>query len=269
MKLIKKALHFNDSALMPEKSSENYDNLYKIRPLVDYLNKRYQEVVNPEREQCIDEQMTLYKGKKAPEGLKQYIPGKPIQHGFKNWARCGASGYTYEVQFYQGKQKTDEMEVTNKCSAVVLKLTKDLPKGSFLFTDNLFSSMELLQALNKRGLNFVCTFRRNRLKDAQSKLTEKRDFEKRSRGAHEVIYNKCEKFAIIQWLDTKPVLLASNFTGIEPVSTCERWSKYEKKHIQVEMPNIVSWYNRFMGGVDLSDMLIGLYPIPSDTKYGT
>ena len=114
--------------------------------------------------------MTLYKGKKAPEGLKQYILGKPIQHGFKNWARCVAPGYTYEVQVYQGMQKTDEMEVSNKCSVVVMKLTKDLPKGSFLFTNNLFSSMELLQALDKRGLNFVWSLRRNRLKDAATAI---------------------------------------------------------------------------------------------------
>ena len=93
MKLIKKALHFNDSALLPEITSLKFDNLYKIRPLVDYLNNRYKAVVNSEREQCIDEQMTLYKGRKTPTGLKQCTPAKPIQHGFKNWARCGASGY--------------------------------------------------------------------------------------------------------------------------------------------------------------------------------
>ena len=97
MKLIKKALHFNDSPLMPDKTSVEFDNFYKVRPLVHYLNNRYKAVIESEREQCIDEQMTLYNGRKTPTGLNQYMPGKPIQHGMKNWARCGASGYAYEV----------------------------------------------------------------------------------------------------------------------------------------------------------------------------
>ena len=70
----------------------------------------------------------------------------------------------------QAKKQWMICQSTNKCSANMLKMTKDLLPGTFVFTDNLFSSMELLKELNKRGLNFVCTFRRNRFREAKSKL---------------------------------------------------------------------------------------------------
>ena len=263
MKMVKAALHFNDNALEPAKNSESFDNLYKVRPLVEALNENFGKAVQQELEQCVDEQMTLYKGRKAPQGLKQYMPGKPIQHGFKNWARCGASGYTYEIQFYQGKSSQEnENEVGNKCAAVVLNLTKELPKGSFLFVDNLFATLDLVKHLGTRGINVVCTFRRNRLKDASSRLTSKKDFEKQERGFSENTFDKVNNIEIVQWLDTKPVILVSNFVGIQPETECERWDKKLKEKKLISMPHIVQWYNRFMGGVDLSDMLIGLHAIP-------
>ena len=53
--------------------------------------------------------MTLFKGTKAPRGMKQYMPNKPIEHGFKNWARASASGYIYEISFYTGKYANTQM----------------------------------------------------------------------------------------------------------------------------------------------------------------
>ena len=48
--------------------------------------------------------MVLFTGKTAPAGLHQYMPMKPIFHGFKLWARCGVSGYTYEIELYTGRK---------------------------------------------------------------------------------------------------------------------------------------------------------------------
>ena len=100
---ILRVLHFNDPALEPAKTSVNYDKLYKIRPAIDQLNTRFLDAVVPEGFHSIDEQMIKWKGKTAPGGLKQYMPLKPISHGYKLYTRAGVSGYVYEVDLYSGK----------------------------------------------------------------------------------------------------------------------------------------------------------------------
>ena len=46
------------------------------------------------------------------------------------------------------------------------------------------------------------------------------------------------------------------------MESIQRWSKYEKRKVQVPCPQIVVAYNKAMGGVD---MLISLYRIPVKT----
>ena len=77
MKMVKTALHSNDNPLEPGKNSESFDNLYKERPLIRALNENFGKSVRQELEECVDEQVTLYNWRKAPPGLKQYMPGKP------------------------------------------------------------------------------------------------------------------------------------------------------------------------------------------------
>ena len=102
---ILKTLHFNDASIEPGRDSELYDKIYKVRPLLDAANFSFGNVVRAEGVQSIDEQMVLFTGKTAPAGLHQYMPMKPISHGFKLWARCGVSGYTYEVELFTGRSK--------------------------------------------------------------------------------------------------------------------------------------------------------------------
>ena len=80
------------------------DTTYKVRPLLEAANLSFANMVRPEGKQFIDEQMVLFTGKTVPAGLHQYMLMKPIFHGFKLWARCGVSGYTYEVELYTGRK---------------------------------------------------------------------------------------------------------------------------------------------------------------------
>ncbi|CAG4960799.1 unnamed protein product [Colias eurytheme] len=64
---------------------------------------------------------------------------------------------------------------------------------------------------------------------------------------------------MVKWLDNKPVLIASTYVGLEPMGICNRYSKDAKRFIDIPCPKIISEYNKHMGGVDLSDMLIAIY----------
>ena len=71
---------------------------------------------------------------------------------------------------------------------------------------------------------------------------------------------------IVGWSDNRAVQLASNLTCIEPLHKCKRYSKKERKDLEILQPNIVKFYNSSICGVDLSDMLQNLYCLHHKSK---
>ena len=69
--LLKRYFHFNDNMTADKK-----DPLYKVRPVHDYIVKRFQEVYTPGKNISIDEAMMLWKGRLA---FKVYAPLKPTK----------------------------------------------------------------------------------------------------------------------------------------------------------------------------------------------
>ena len=55
---IQRHLHFVDNAV-----ADKTNKLYKLQPILDYLNNRFQAMYRPERELCIDELMVLFRGR--------------------------------------------------------------------------------------------------------------------------------------------------------------------------------------------------------------
>ena len=72
---------------------------------------------------------------------------------------------------------------------------------------------------------------------------------------------------IVWWIDNSTVQLASNFAGIEPMRTLNRWNSHGREKKDIACPKIATIYNKSMGAVDLADMLIVLYRIQCKTTY--
>ncbi|XP_049840447.1 uncharacterized protein LOC126285183 [Schistocerca gregaria] len=97
-----------------------------------------------------------------------------------------------------------------------------------------YQALPLLQQLLDLWLEGTGTVMKNRVKPVH--LTEATRLK---RGDMEEFYRDDDKIVTFQWKDSKSVTLASTFTGCEPVSNVERWSKPEKKYILVPCPAVV------------------------------
>lgn len=71
-----------------ERSAENNDVFYKVRPLYDAMHRRCLE-----ENLCVDEQMVPFRGSLS---VKQYVKGKPHPCGVKIYFLCGKSGMAYD-----------------------------------------------------------------------------------------------------------------------------------------------------------------------------
>lgn len=122
-------IHFNDNTQQPRKDDPDmYDKLYKVRPLLTHLNKKFQEAFIPSEHQAIDEAMIKFKGRSS---LKQYMPAKPIKRGYKVWVRADACGYICEFEIYTGKVESVELALGAR---VVKQLSEKLAgKGYKVF----------------------------------------------------------------------------------------------------------------------------------------
>jgi hypothetical protein len=84
-----------------------------------------------------------------------------------------------------------------------------------------------------------------------------RSLKKEGRGACD--YKSGGGVVICDWYDNKVVTVASNFHSVMPTRMQSRWSKKDNVYINIPCPNIITAYNRSMGGVDRCDMMLALY----------
>ena len=128
---------------LPPKDSDEYDRTWKLRPLFNHLEKHFQEALQPECHQSIDEHMCKFKGKSI---MRQYMQNKPIKWGFKFLFRYGAkSGYLYELNMYVGKKGNIELGLGESVVFCLCQKLKDT--YCYVFFDNYFTSPTLLVKL--------------------------------------------------------------------------------------------------------------------------
>lgn len=262
---IKRCLHFNDNNSLPTREMPNFDELYKIRPLLDHILPKLREI--PMQEMlCVDEQMVPFKGKSR---IKQYLPSKPKKWGYKILLLCGSNGIPYNLEVFVGKAvHPPELADIGASGNVVLRLAEPIPKHQNfkMFFDNWFTSVKLMHVLAQQGIHCVGTVRLNRLPG--SCMAKEEDLKKAGRGSFQektALVGSTELHAV-RWYDNRSVTLLSTYQGAQPMSQVDRWDKRQKKVLQVACPAVVSTYNRHMGGVDLLDSLIALYRIHIRSK---
>ncbi|KRZ48789.1 PiggyBac transposable element-derived protein 1 [Trichinella nativa] len=127
---------------------------------------------------------------------------------------------------------------------VVIKLCKTLPKDK------------------GDGIQSVATKRSNRLRSYP--VMAFNELKRRRRGANDFYRTNDNKVCVVKWFDDSEVILSSTYKCVNPLDGVREGN--DKKFIDVPCPSIVKEYKQFMGGVNLTGMLISLYIIGHNSR---
>jgi len=254
--LLRSCLHYVDINNRPPQA----DRFWKIKPIIDSVRNACLSI--PRNVSCfsIDEQMIPFLGR-IP--YRQYVRNKPRPVGLKNFVITTSKGLVLDFEIYQGENTPLDRSL-GLGPAVVLRLAKTIPEHSVLFFDRYFTTVPLLDRLNAINIKATGTIMNNRLKNIH--FSEDKKFKQ---GKWEELTRSDDKIVAIKWKDSKCVTVLSTATGAEPHTMVTRWSKSEKKYIEVPCPLVVKTYNQNMGGVDVCDQQLEAYRTWVKTKKWT
>ena len=252
-KFITSVLHYCDEEAACSRDDPDFDRLYKIRYLTNYLNAKFREHYRPGREISVDEGMIPFRGRWSG---KQYHRDKPIRWGVKTWMLCDAtSGYNYNFDVYCGKDKDfGHLSTIGLATAVVLKLCQPLfDKGHIIYTDRFYTSATLLKSLRHVGLSCCGTVMTNR-KFFPTQLVKPKS---QCKVPGESEWVQCKKSGIVatRWVDKSPIYFLSNahVAAVDGI-TVSRTTNPGTTVLVPATPTVVE-YNKFMGGVDQNDKM--------------
>ena len=262
-------LHFNNNETQVPADQPGFDKLHKIRPIINRLQEKFL-LVPIEESLSVDEQICATK---LRHHLKQYMANKPHKWGFKLFFLCGVSGYAYAFEVYTGQENNPNERPRNEpdfgaSSNVVVRLARNVPnfKHHKIYFDNYFTSLPLLVYLHNRGIFSLGTVRRNRIPNC--KLPTDQQLKKEPRGKSVEFVGNVDgvDVACLSWKDNKTVNLMSTFSGQQPETTVRRFDQKNKVYKEVKCPEIITIYNKHMGGVDLFNSHIGRHKIKMRSK---
>ena len=108
--------------------------------------------------------------------------------------------------------------------------------------------------LHKQGYDGTGTLRANRL-EKSCPLKSQSFIDKSARGSFDCVPGALDdtEVNVTRWKDKAVVTAASTLLRKHTVGEVSLWSKADKKHIQVKIPNVINIYNQHMGGTDRID----------------
>jgi hypothetical protein len=243
------------------------DPLWKVRELIDELNKQCKDMWIPGKWVVINEQTIGFQGASS---MKLQISYKQEGDGFQCDALCD-SGYTYSFWFRHGAPPDlgpdfKHLELSPTARRIVWLASRLPNEWTRIYMDNLFNSVKLFQALYlaKALAHGVARTSGCGVPPSVIQKEEKnKDRAEKLRGttmaARLVHLPKCPDVLAVSTYDTKPVHLLS--TAAETVEWIVKgkkvWSATDKNKSLIRFLhlNLIEDYNMNMNSTDIADQL--------------
>lgn len=219
------------------------DRLYKIRALIDHCRNIFRNTFSPNKNLCIDESIIVFKGRLL---FKQYIPSKRHRFGIKMFVLCDVeTGYIIDFIIYcgDGTDITDSGQLGVSGAVVTTLLSEYFGKGHTLWCDNWYTSPNLFKYLHDRSTNACGTVRSNRKNLPKFKKLKKGEMETQCKGP----------LLAIKWHDRREVHILTTLHTEEKEATGKTNRMTGEPILK---PKAVIDYNKNMGSVDKSDMML-------------
>ncbi|KAI5646680.1 transposase IS4 domain-containing protein [Phthorimaea operculella] len=249
--LLSKCLHFQDNDSFDSElvSTRAQARLFKVQPILDHLNNKFQQLYVLSQNVALDESLTMWKGRLD---INQLIRNKTAKVGIKTYEVCESkTGYLWRFEVHTGQDHLDPQEdspVSGFVPALVLRLLNGLEhKGHTIWMDNFYNSPALARELKTRGFDCVGTLRTNR----QFVPAELTNLTKSDMAIGQVTGCTSGDVDLIVYRDKNLVTLVSTYHGLASAVNRNNTLK----------PTVVLDYNVCMGGVDLKDQMLAMYPI--------
>lgn len=96
------------------------------------------------------------------------------------------------------------------------------------------------------------------MQGADDHLCSIKELSSKGRGSS-CVATSSDKITVTRWIDNKSVHMISTFAGKDPMDLLNA-TTIKKKSIHIPRSYSISVYNKFMGGVDMSDRMVAHYP---------
>ena len=243
-------------------TAPDYDPAYKIAEFRDSLEERFTKAFCPGQQLSLDETLLRAFGRIK---FKVRIVSKAARYGIKIYVITDArTAYVLCVIIYTGKSTYnagDAPEHPMKTVQVVNKLVEPF-KNTFwtIYIDRFYTSLELLKSLAEQNLFVTGTMLANRIPADIRIAKTSREFCNMKRGdavKSKFVFYKTDgtrsECGLVGWKDRNMVYCWSNDTNNHMFDQCCR--RGDGGIIRIPRPLSISNYNKYMGGVDLADMI--------------
>ncbi|KAJ8356523.1 hypothetical protein SKAU_G00193170 [Synaphobranchus kaupii] len=212
------------------KGQAGYDGLFHLKPLHDQILTACRAYYHPHWNLAIDERMVA---SKARHGMKQYLKDKPTKWGFKLFVLADSkTGYTcYHV-----------------------------------FVDNSYTSTALFRHLHRIHYGACGTIRENRIGFPKTKVNSL----PKKAVRRDMWWIRDGPLLYVKWKDTREVSMCSSIHKAYSGKSVQRRARNPDgtwARRAVTIPEPVLEYNKYMGGIDLSDALIKYFSITQKCRH--
>ena len=164
----------------------------------------------------------------------------------------------HRFQVYTGKEDRQEKGLSHR---VVMDLCSQMfGKNLYVYFDNFYTGVELLQDLHTRGVMLCGTVYTNRKRLSKELLPKQLKLNK-----HEYKVAQKDELTFCVWQDTKAVCVLSNFHDPQAVGVVNRRLGLNVQRL-VEVPKMLDDYQKNMKGVDIFNQMTGYYLLNHRSK---